>query len=239
MIYEDPIVVSIAEIATGEAKTLTDVLSGDLILQNLTFHNMHRHDLDNIAQLWEAHSYGGINVTGSRFFGYFGIRVDSFNGKAIFTKNNQERMCDVVGLVQHAKGYNDGNWNRIWIWQDDWRLIKPFKRFRLVSFDEYLRKNRQMSFILHLDPECSGLNQRQLELFTLASRSSSLQVAVKDLIIAFMKKFWILYVIEPHRVAWEEPSKKDATDEPLIIPDNEIIPDTELEIIDDHTSPPN
>ena len=200
MIYEPTIEVPIDKLATGLCRNLSSVLSGTLRLQNLTFYNMNSFDYDKYDTGLEVQKHNTDDVKGERWYGYFGIQVDSFTGRAIFTGPKGQVNCDVVGLSQP---FENGTWSRIWIRYDESFVTHPFKSLRLIRFDEFPSKEAT-TFKLYLEPGCSGLNQKQLELFTKASSNTRvLDVEFKKLIINFMRKFFILHVVEPHRMDLE------------------------------------
>lgn len=209
MYTEPPVEVSISEIAVGPYKNLSNYISGTLKLDKFVFHNMDLIDFDQYNSDYTTIKYtdGCSNnvctLDSEMWYSYFGIRLESLLTKATINGPKGTVTCNVLGLTRFDYGLNGPIATNLWIRYHDSNVYSPFKSVRLIQFEQY-PDMRNTSFWLFIDPECSGFNQRQCELFSLAtSKAEPLQAAIRSLIVNFMRNFYYLNMIEPHRFSLE------------------------------------
>lgn len=200
------IVIPTAAIANNTYAPLGKQISGDFELSNLTFYGLDAHDNDGYPQDKVESKYNLDNRSVTRYYVYVGKRVESFIGdaKLKFGKNDTPKTCKVVGLARDVNVTTRNDKLNYMFFNFDYSVInEPFKAVRLNKFELYPHE-RRAPFGIYLDPVCSDLHQRYLEMFGTASeKCAPLQEAIRRHVETFVKDFTLKYLIEPHRIALE------------------------------------
>lgn len=199
-----PISVPMSDIAVGNYSLLSKQVSGDLTLDSLVFYGLDESDDEGYPSSKTESKYDIEGRSVTRYYGYLGKKVDSFQGKAKFKANGKDMECPVVGLARNVNvTTREERLNYMYFFFDYSVASQPFPAVRSNSFDIFPHEKRS-PFALYLDPECADLHQRYLEMFSVATQESQiLQQAIRKFVRKFMKHFYLKYLIDPHRYAVE------------------------------------
>ena len=143
-------------------------------------------------------SYPYSKNVGTRWFGHFGIRVNSFRA---YVGKSDANNCTLIGLSR-PKFDEAVNLNYLWIRYQDVSITNPFKSTSNEEWREELPKvvPRPLEFAVKLDPNCKLLSPPGYrEMYEYAfNELPQLQAELRSVLTNFMGEWYNNWVIQPY-----------------------------------------
>ena len=185
-----------------EKRTITDAITGDIEFGQFTFYGFANQfwNVDKGVRGYTANdqcTYTQNNtIIGERYYGVFGVELESFESRIILTVNGVKKQCDVIGLTKRRNfrnlrfAYMYINFDYAYVWNPpieaeikEWRVNKVLNNPRFNVF---------------VDPKCVNLPDNKIKYLNLALQDHLHRSKILNFVSEIMKEHFKAWVADPY-----------------------------------------